>query len=171
MIFSQETYNDLLDFYITADTERYHNKRGIPNQTVKSHSFGMLLLLRQLHPGASKNLIWAIVEHDLAETDGYFFDAPHDVKEEFPVIREIEAIKEKQFRDDFGLGETILTEDERLWLKFLDGLDVLCYIEINVPVHNPQSQAIYERQLKVTDEFAQKLKARGYLTDPSDTVQ
>jgi hypothetical protein len=163
---TEDQYDELLDFYISADTRRYHNKRGIPIQTVKEHSFGMLLLLLKLHPNPSANLMRAIIEHDLPETDGYWMDAPHDLKEKYPILREIEDIQEKKFRARFNLTENKLTEVEKLWLKYLDGLEVICYIEVNIPEPNPQSQEIYNRQMEKTTAIEQQLKAFGFFTEP-----
>lgn len=169
-MFTEEEYDNLLEFYTSADTRRYHNKRGVPIQTVKEHSFGMLLLLLKLHPNPSANLMRAIVEHDLPETSGYFCDIPHDLKEEYPIFREIEAKVEAKFRSDFGLPENKLTDVEKIWLKYLDGLDVICYIEVNIPEPNPQSYEIYHNQMKKTQELFNQLQTFGYFQKPTATV-
>lgn len=50
-----------------ADVQRLHTKRTIGEYSNGYHTFGMLALLRLLYPDAPKELIWAIVEHDLPE--------------------------------------------------------------------------------------------------------
>ena len=167
---TEDQYDNLIDFYISGDTRRYHNKRGIPIQTVKDHFAGMLLLLLKLHPNPSANLMRAIVTHDLPETDGFFCDIPHDLKEEYPVFREIEGKKTVEFHQHFGISEAQLTEIEQLWLKYLDGLEVICYIETNVPQPNLQSTKIYNRQMEKTNVLEQRLRAFGFFTEPENKI-
>lgn len=50
-----------------ADVQRLHTKRTIGEYTNGHHTFGMLALLRLLWPEAPRELIWAIIEHDLPE--------------------------------------------------------------------------------------------------------
>lgn len=50
-----------------ADVNRIHTKRYIGEYTNGQHTFGMLALLRLLWPDAPKELIWAIIEHDMPE--------------------------------------------------------------------------------------------------------
>lgn len=50
-----------------AEVSRIHTKRYIGEYTNGSHTFGMLALLRLLYPDAPKELIWAIIEHDIPE--------------------------------------------------------------------------------------------------------
>ena len=50
-----------------SDVQRLHTKRTIGEYTNGSHTFGMLALLRLLYPDAPKELIWAIIEHDVPE--------------------------------------------------------------------------------------------------------
>ena len=50
-----------------ADVNRIHTKRYIGEYTNGQHTFGMLTLLRLLWPEAPKELIWAILEHDMPE--------------------------------------------------------------------------------------------------------
>ncbi len=170
MIDNEEEFEHVLEFYTTGETFRWHNKPGIPSQSVKHHTAGMLMLLIKLHPNPSANLMRAIVEHDLPETDGFFFDAPHDAKEEFPVLREIEKFVEARFREYFQLPVIELTEIERLWLKYLDGLETICYITTSVSSDNPVANKIYDRQEIVTLALEKQLKALGFLNEPEATI-
>lgn len=167
---TEAEYDNLIDFYLSADTRRYHNKRGVPIQSVKEHFAGMLLLLLKLHPNPSANLMRAIIVHDLPETDGFFCDIPHDLKEEYPVFREIENKKTAEFHEHFGIPEVKLTEVEQIWLKYLDGLECICYIETNVPEPNPQSFDIYNRQMEKTNALQQQLMTFGFFTEPENKI-
>lgn len=162
--------DELFEFYETGQTTRYHNKPGIPKQTVAEHSFAMLLLLTKLHPDPSARLMQAIIRHDLPESDGFFFDAPHDAKEEWPALREIEKSAEQSFNEHFELQPVQLTEVEKLWLKYLDGLEVLFYLVHVLPQSTNRAQEIYERQWNNTAELEKKLQAHGYLIEPKSTV-
>lgn len=170
MIDNEDKFNDLLEFYTSGETLRWHNKPNVPPQSVKHHTAGMLMLLIKLHPNPSERLMRAIIEHDLPETDGYFFDAPHDAKQQFPVLREIEEVVTARFKKRFDLPEVFLTEVEKLWLKYLDGLETLCYIVTSVNSENPVANKIYNRQSELTLELEKQLQALGFLNEPAGTV-
>lgn len=50
-----------------ADIQRCHTIRTIGEYPIGQHSFNMLLILRVLWPDAPKELLWAIIEHDIPE--------------------------------------------------------------------------------------------------------
>jgi hypothetical protein len=54
-------------FRDAADVKRYHTQRTIREQTVGQHSFNMLTLLMQVAPDARKEVMTAIIHHDLPE--------------------------------------------------------------------------------------------------------
>lgn len=166
-VISEEEFNRALDLYQTAGTRRYHTKDLVPAQSVREHSFGMLLLCEAFYPSASANLLRAIIHHDLPENRS--MDAPHELKCKYEVLREIDEFETQEFYEEFQLFRPELTEVEELWLKFFDGLEVLCYLQSYVEP-SWQSAEIFERQSIKTDEIAKKLQSFGFLSEPDNQV-
>lgn len=169
MLLNEEEHDRAYEYYISLDTRRWHTKREIPIQTVKEHTVGMLLLLDVLHPNPSANLMRAILRHDAHENIS--FDAPHELKNRYPVLREIDAQADAEFHQQFGIPQIQLTEDEELWLSYLDGLEVLFFIDANVQHPSQQSMEIYDNQMRRCIEFESMLKKRGFFAEAHETVQ
>lgn len=165
---SEETFERALDIYTSADTRRFHTKGLIPSQTVKEHTLGMLLLCEALFPNASANLLRAIIRHDLPES--FSLDAPHEIKCQYPeVFAMIDAQAEADMEESFGFVPIELTEEEYLILKFIDGFEVICFLQCYVQP-NWQASEIFENQSKKTAELVKILQARGHLLEPDNKV-
>lgn len=165
---SEETFERALDIYTSADTRRYHTKGLIPAQTVKEHTLGMLLLCEALFPNASANLLRAIIRHDLPES--FSLDAPHEIKCQYPeFFAMLDLTAEEEMEESFGFLPIELTEEEYIILKFLDGFEVLCYLQAYVQP-NWQAAEIFENQSKKTAELVKQLQARGHLLEPDNKV-
>ncbi len=100
-----------------ADVQRIHTKRTIGEYSNGHHTFGMLALLRLLWPEAPKELIWAIIEHDLPERLISDISSP--------------AINYGKFVDKAKLAEaeeSILAEIfDFHFFPALEGMDLLAY--------------------------------------------
>lgn len=76
-----------------GQVKRYHVKRTHRTQTVAEHTFGMLMLIKQVDPHASKNLYNAILHHDLPEL--FTGDVPAPIKRAHPDLGPLmESIEE-----------------------------------------------------------------------------
>jgi hypothetical protein len=84
---------------------------------IAQHSFNMLLLLYELHPNPSVNLIKAISYHDLAER--YTGDLPAPALLEFPEVRSSLKKIESVVAESMGLNVEITAED-KAWVASLD---------------------------------------------------
>lgn len=160
-----ERFANLLSLYETLDVKRWHREK-IPAQTTCDHSGKMVLLCAALHPNPSINLLKAIILHDAEE---YLTgDFPSEIKEQIPELQKLE----KQARADFFMMFEMdnpferLTKDDWLWLKYLDKLEVLLYIEMNIGSSHVHAADIFERQLSGVVELENQLKARGFFTEP-----
>lgn len=111
-----------------ADVQRLHTVRLIGEYSNGQHTFNMLAMLRLLWPEAPKELIWAIVEHDLPErlvgdipspaiNLGGFIDKQALGVLEFTILDDL--FDEQHF---IGLEEELMK-----WLKGLDLLELLMF--------------------------------------------
>lgn len=158
---------DLAKFYETRLVERWHNRPDIKSQTTGDHSFGMLLLLLTLHPNPSSALMQAIIRHDLSEIKSG--DFPSDVKRRFPVASEIDEFYQKEFAEEWGLTALDLSEQDKIWLKFLDQLEPLYYLN-SLPFKSERTIETMRRLSESSGQLANQLRAFGYLMEPDETV-
>lgn len=107
-------------FRNAAETQRYHTKRMLRQQTVGAHTFNMLLLLRQIAPQARSEVIWACVHHDLPE---YFTgDIPAPIKKASP---ELKVLLENLESDLAPLHyDPDLTAEESALVKWVDLMEL-----------------------------------------------
>lgn len=102
-----------------ADVVRYHTKRTIRQQTVGHHSFNMLMLVQQVVPGCRKEVLLAIMHHDLPELKTG--DIPGPIKRHHPqlgpLLDEIESGLAPLFKD---CG---LTHEEEALVKWADRME------------------------------------------------
>lgn len=88
-----------------AAVKRYHTRRTLRQQTVGEHSFGAIQLLHQVYPEARKEVLLAMVYHDLPEL--VTGDVPAPVKRQSPKLAELLNAAEKQtgpLHQDFDLS-------------------------------------------------------------------
>lgn len=151
-----------------AKVRRWHNKPIMPIQTTGDHSFNMLLCLIALHPAPSANLMQAVIRHDLAERISG--DFPHEMKREHPVLKEIDEAAQKQFEEENGLYPIELTIEERIWLKLLDQLEVMTYIESVIPFEHDETVEIFENCSDLASEYIAQLQTFGYFTEADSII-
>jgi len=106
---------------------RCHVNRIVGNYDVAQHCYGMATLLYVLHPSPTKALYTAILLHDAHER--YTGDVPSPVKrlncglhERFLEVAELVEVK---LGIDTSL--TLLTDEERQWLRTLDNLEFFLF--------------------------------------------
>lgn len=103
---------------------RYHTQRTIRRQTVAEHSFGVCMLIRQVWPDCSRNLLFAAMHHDLPEL--MTGDIPAPVKRAHPqmdtYLEEFEASLHPLFYD------TVFMDAEELaLLKWADTMELVLW--------------------------------------------
>lgn len=68
-----------------ADTLRYHTQRTLRQQTVGQHTFNMLMLVQLIEPAARKEVLVAVMHHDLPEH--FTGDMPAPIKRASPALK------------------------------------------------------------------------------------
>lgn len=106
---------------------RCHAQRGIREYPVSGHTFNMLCLLRILYPDAPKELIWAVLQHDVPER--IVGDIPHPAKHigfiDATYLKETESeLQVLVFGED---PESDLSEEDLLWFRGLDMIEFYLY--------------------------------------------
>lgn len=153
-----------------SKVRRWHAQPEIPIQTTGVHSFNMLLCLIALHPNPSANLMQAVIRHDLAER--ICSDFPHHMKKRFPVLKEIDEQMQAEFDEELNLTKIELTLEEGIWLKLLDQLEVLLYVQQEVSDPTTASWEIYENCATICNSYISQLQTFGYLLEyVTDTIQ
>ena len=108
-----------------GQTQRLHTVPHVRHYDVAQHSWGMAALLHALHPDPRKELFLAILFHDIAER--WTGDMPAPAKWHNGlggVLREMER------EIDEALGVRFdLTEEEKVWLKALDFLELYLFVD------------------------------------------
>lgn len=107
-----------------AAVKRYHTKRTVRAQTNGQHSFDMLTLLLTVLPFCSKQLMLAVMLHDLPEL--VTGDTPGPAKRSNPVLSNALADMEESTGILFYSGQH-LTEEERTILKWLDRMEAVLW--------------------------------------------
>ena len=155
------------EIYRSRLTKRWHNVPEIESQTVGDHTVGMLLLLMALHPKPSADLYEAILRHDLAEIK--WGDFPSNAKKEFPAIKKADEIGAEEFAKDQELRDLKLSQDDKIWIEFLDKLEPLHYLQEQCFL-KPKAQEIFVKLTERCNGLVEQLQFLGYLLEPDDTI-
>ena len=104
---------------------RYHTApMQMERQTVGAHSYAVSILIDQLWPDSSKQLIMAALYHDVPEI--VLGDIPATAKWDYPELHQAFERAEKKVMDDLGLN-FVLTAEEKNRLKMADMLELVMY--------------------------------------------
>lgn len=126
-----------------GDVKRYHTKRTIREQTVGQHTFGILMLLRQVSPDCSKALLFTAMHHDLAEL--FTGDIPAPMKRANAqlsiLLDEVECCLAPLYKD-FGIN----AEEARL-LKWADRMELVLWCLEEVRLGNDYCRETASRGL------------------------
>lgn len=115
-----------------GQVKRYHTKRTHRMQTIADHTFGMLMLVKQVDAHCSKGLYNAILHHDLPEL--FTGDVPGPIKRAHPDLGPLmDSIEE-------GLAplyiETSLVPEEEALLKWADRMELVLWCLEEVKMGN-----------------------------------
>mgnify|MGYP003112882532 CR=1 FL=1 len=104
---------------------RYHTvAMQAERQTVGAHSYAVSVLIDQLWPDSSKQLIMASLYHDVPEI--ILGDIPATAKWAYPEVQQAFEKAEKKVFEELGLI-FVLTPDEKNRLKMADMLELVLY--------------------------------------------
>jgi len=158
--------SDQYAFYKAGYVRRWHHRPEIQQQTVGQHTFGMLCLLLKLHPNPSSNLMKAIICHDLAES--VYGDFSHEAKQALPQLNDIEASLSDTFLKSHGIELDKLDAKDRLWIDYLDQLEVLHYMAFHPD--DPEVEVIASAVFSVVSKLHKRLQALGFFLEPEDKL-
>lgn len=120
---------------------RYHTvAMQSERQTVGAHSYAVSVLIDQLWPDSSKQLIMAALYHDVPEI--ILGDIPATAKWGYPEIKQAFDKAEQKVFEDLGLVFVLTPEEERR-LKMADMLELVLYTKRHSG-GNPQMKKIME---------------------------
>lgn len=107
-----------------GNVRRYHTQRTLRAQTVAEHSFGVCMLIRQVWPDCSRNLLFAAMHHDLPEL--MTGDIPAPAKRAHPqmdaYLEEFEAsLHPLYFNTEYMSAEELAT------LKWADTMELVLW--------------------------------------------
>ena len=89
-----------------------------------AHSYAVSILIDQLWPDSSKQLIMAALYHDVPEI--ILGDIPATAKWDYPELHKAFEKAERKVMEDLGLN-FVLTADEKNRLKMADMLELVMY--------------------------------------------
>jgi len=141
-----------------AAVRRVHAQKIIGEYDVGQHSFGMLCLLRVLHPDAPAALLWAIIAHDLPER--LLGDTPRPAF----VVLDKKAYSDASDRILKGTDfwETLSREDQR-WLGSLDICEFYLWILDQESLGNRNMKKMQRRvELWFSKEAKEAMTVRAY---------
>lgn len=143
--------------------ERTHTCPHHGSYTVSQHSHQMAVLLMQLNPGYSRQLMEAVLTHDLAER--HCGDIPRFAKtDDFRAL-------EKNVQNQLGILIE-LDEDDQNWLEALDALELWAWCRDQAALGNRMvshiEQRVYEWFLREWDRIPKPVMRviKRYDADP-----
>lgn len=125
-----------------SHVERAHTLPHHGSYTNGQHSFDMMLLAYELMPVVTRNVMLAIMFHDLPER--WTGDCPSPAKESDGELGKRLAQAESRIARKLG-WEVELTNDEREWVKALDRLELLLWAHDQVHMGNQNAVAVIGR--------------------------
>ena len=142
-----EFHKELLLMREAGYVTRYHTMRHIGHQSDAEHSAQALVLLMMLHPGPSKDLIWAVLCHDMAEL--FAGDSPAPALRMNDAFREgYHAVEWEVFRTKFPTVFAVmkrLTADDLKWLKAVDRLELVLWCRDQQKLGNTYAAEVEQR--------------------------
>jgi len=107
--------------------KRGHNCRIVGSEYNNAeHQWQCLALLYKLHPDPSRNLIWALTFHDVAER--YFGDMPASVNWLRPELKKAQTQAERTANEALEVTFETSTIEEQ-WVHAIDRLELLLWVE------------------------------------------
>jgi 5'-deoxynucleotidase YfbR-like HD superfamily hydrolase len=109
---------------MAGHVKRWHTWPTLRVQTVAAHSHAAAMLLWQVYPEASKEMIVAMLAHDLPEISTG--DVPAHVKWSNPEISKVLDAMEQSWLDDAGLNYALKPLEVNI-LKFCDSFELMLW--------------------------------------------
>jgi len=141
--------NRILQLRKGGDVKRFHTVTMLRENLVSAHSWGVAVLICDILPNPSVNLLKAALYHDVAEHVTGDISAP--TKWQFPKLAEALLEVESEVEKRLGLNAD-LTEEERLILKFADMSDLILFCTQEFRLGNREAVEIINRGLAYLED-------------------
>jgi hypothetical protein len=123
----------MIESYHAGQVVRYHSNPRIARlgQSDGEHSWGVAIIIDQLHPDPSRDLLRAALRHDGGEM--YAGDLSQPFKQANPEFAEQHRKIEAEAATAIGLRLPHLTPEEQDWLVLADRLEAVLYVNLHMP--------------------------------------
>lgn len=112
--------------YLTGKVRRWHTHHNM-NQTNADHSWGVAMIILEMHPNPSVALIREAILHDAGEV--LTGDVPGYTKIDNPEVKKLMDRKELEARNEIGFPQNpSLSDSDRRWLKYADALEAWLFV-------------------------------------------
>lgn len=152
--------NNILAIRKGGDVKRFHTETMLKENLVSSHSWGVAVLLHDIAPSCSKNLIMAALYHDVAEH--ITGDMSAVTKWRFPELKQaldkVEDIVNTELKT-----KVFLYEDEAQMLKFADMAELVLTCVREYQLGNQEAMQIVSRGMDYLEKNAWPEECRKYL--------
>lgn len=110
---------DIKQVLDSGHVQRYHCATIDQKQANSSHQWEVAVILTQIYPAASAELLLFALTHDVAEA--VTGDMPSPIKKEVPELKRLMDELEEDYRSELGLqAEGHFSEEELLAVKYAD---------------------------------------------------
>ncbi len=123
---NNKTYENVAMRREAGAVTRWHLIPHIGVDTVANHTWNATMLLLELMPGASRELIIYMLNHDV--TERWIGDIPASSKGMFPLISQGVKVAEEWLENKFDIPSAgHLTEQDRQWARAIDALESIIW--------------------------------------------
>lgn len=144
-------------------TKRYHTARTLRTQSVAEHSFGVAMLIAEVEPNASAELLMAALHHDLAEVATG--DIPAPAKWNHPSLKDIIARIEAEYDKEHGTSTDDLSPQELHVLKWCDMMELVLWCLEEYHMGNTYALEIVGRGMEYLLDIGAPTKIAQYIID------
>lgn len=126
----------------SGSVERFHATPGIAKQKISEHSWGVALIIQQICPDCSKDLLLAALVHDCVEM--VTGDLPATFKWDNPEVRPFIEDYEKRVETEWGIHIELNHEEKRV-LKLADCLEGMQYCVNRMKHGEVEAKSIFNK--------------------------
>jgi HD containing hydrolase-like enzyme len=123
--------------------KRYHTVRTIQVQTVGEHTGNMIGLLHCFKYDYPRELIYAIITHDLPEQ--FTGDVPAPAKKSDEALDDALMTVEDNWKQMVKMPEPQMEEKDWWLLTWLDVAEMICFCHVEIAMGNIMMRTIYKR--------------------------
>ncbi len=127
---------------MTGGVRRCHTTPSFEYQSIGQHSWGVAMIILNLHPDPSLQLIKAALQHDMAEM--WLGDVPATAKWRFSNLATSYREAEETIEAENNLSVELI-ENELIWLKAADILELALWSRLQIKMGNTLYEPILGR--------------------------